>query len=1007
MDTYSYKVLLVGDFHYGESYRKAGGAILRDYGYSYSTEYLRPFIAACDHVVVNLETPVARPTDYPSPYAEEKDYVHWADPEHAPEALRELGVDAVTLANNHSGDLGLEALEATLETLSAAGISTFGAGRTKAEAEAPYEIALPEAVGGGSLSFYGAFEYKKRYDRDYDFYAGEDSPGCATLSRDDAPMRAGSAETDPRMHISFPHWGPNYAWKSRGQSRLASRLAAEGYDLVVGHGSHAVQEVQKLGDRWMVYSLGNGNFQSSGRWKRYERENGIFSLGFWAVLEVSKTPGEERHVWLNLYPVYVDNKATNYQPQPVHKNDFQELVYVLRSEGELPTSGATMEQDSLGFHLRLDVAQWPEGARPIATSDSQNTTTEDTESAPGQSVPSAQAATSSEPTQYTPLTAEDWPDVMASEPNRYDSDEAHAVIREQEENGRNAGTIVITRAAERHGADIKWYDHRTASITYGHRRAIAHRQVCVDTTVSGAIVKNKLLTKQLLQRQAVNVPNGSLVSSATEAVTIAERLNVPVVVKPRFGRGGKGITVNLTEADEIEAAYYRAEAVDRRGVLVEEFIDGVEFRILGTPDQAVGAVRRLLPHVVGDGESSVEELIEAKNKIRRTNPNTYRLMIPMDEVTDKCLQRQGLSLESILPTGSGVIVRDVGGVSSGGDTQECLEVLPPGVAETAINSIGAIPGMTWGGADILVSHETGKPYLLELNTNAAVTNSTYPVYGQPKDLGEIVWEELVAAAPADPKTIEPAADVESLQTLQESAAAYGLQVNTSVTLWELVVAYLKNAECDVIQYPRGVHQIQFPSGAEEWFRNGADSQMLITTNVVLGHHRIARGLMRDAGVRVAAMKRIRSQADLDEFKASKSGDVVLVEGRNSWPRSRNIVELDQCGSGAIRAQHRPAGERMRVIASRTQALAILGFGDSLEARHLQKVSEAAVQSVRAIPSLTWAVVDVVLPEDNPRPVVEGIDLNVTFEGVERILAGSLEGVLRTVVGQHAESQLSH
>ncbi|WP_258933337.1 hypothetical protein [Nesterenkonia pannonica] len=57
--------------------------------------------------------------------------------------------------------------------------------------------------------------------------------------------------------------------------------------------------------------------------------------------------------------------------------------------------------------------------------------------------------------------------------------------------------------------------------------------------------------------------------------------------------------------------------------------------------------------------------------------------------------------------------------------------------------------MDWGGADILVAKDTGEPYLLELNTNAAVSNSTYPVYGEPKDVAGPAWERLLASAPID------------------------------------------------------------------------------------------------------------------------------------------------------------------------------------------------------------------------------------------------------------------
>ncbi len=94
-------------------------------------------------------------------------------------------------------------------------------------------------------------------------------------------------------------------------------------------------------------------------------------------------------------------------------------------------------------------------------------------------------------------------------------------------------------------------------------------------------------------------------------------------------------------------------------------------------------------------------------------------------------------------------MRNVGGISSGGEASECLDLLHPSVLAVGRDAIRAIPTMDWGGADILVAKDTGEPYLLELNTNAAVSNSTYPVYGEPKDVAGPAWERLLASAPID------------------------------------------------------------------------------------------------------------------------------------------------------------------------------------------------------------------------------------------------------------------
>src|SRR5690625_1621384 len=130
----TYRVLVLGDFHFGESYGSAGAKILREYGYSHSTVHLRPFVNASDSVVLNLETPLVDPVTVPSPYEGKKAYIHWGSIKETVAELQELKIDAVSLANNHTLDHGTAGLESTFHALKGGGIEWFGAGRNLDEA---------------------------------------------------------------------------------------------------------------------------------------------------------------------------------------------------------------------------------------------------------------------------------------------------------------------------------------------------------------------------------------------------------------------------------------------------------------------------------------------------------------------------------------------------------------------------------------------------------------------------------------------------------------------------------------------------------------------------------------------------------------------------------------------------------------------------------------------------------------------------------------------------------
>lgn len=998
MASSTFRVLVMGDFHYGESYGNGGGRILREHGYEYSTQYMRPFFEACDKALINLETPLAKKETFLGSFDDSKPYVHWADPLPAAQALRELGVDAVSLANNHTVDLGSEALESTFRVLDTAGIAWFGAGEDEIRAEKPYQIDIPDRLGGGSLRFHGFFEYRRSYDERFGFYAGQERPGCAHLSRRYVPVPKTLSSPRDVLEIAFPHWGPNYVWRSKKQADIAHKLTEEGYDLVLGHGSHSLQEMHRVNGRWVAYSLGNGNFQSAGRWTKFQEENDILPYGLWGILEVSVDESGQRRVTVKLYPVYLDNRLTGYQPRPVEREDFEKLLNALPESFSL--TGMSASRDSLGYFIELDVCTWPVGDSP--ESGDRHTRSE-------LDLSSLTASEADEDPTLAESISDAFPDVVAQEPNTFEDDESQSLIREQEVDGRSIGTLVLARAAQQDGAEVRWYSTRTALFKKGSRRALVQAHMCTDTTVSAGIVKDKLLTKELLQEAGVATPSGALAKSAHDAVTIQERLGVPVVVKPRFGRGGRGITVDLSDSDEIFAAFRRAAAVDGRGVLVEELIDGLEFRVLATPERSVGAVRRLLPHVTGNGNSSIRELIESKNALRRRNPNNYRLMIPMDEITESFLKRHHLTLDDVLPDGQSVIVRNVGGVSGGGDAQECLDDIDDTIRDLATESIAAIPGMAWGGADILLSRRTGKPYILELNTSAAISNSTYPVYGTPKDVGKVAWNELLKKAYIDLSIDDHASPNQKPRAVSLATQSLRLTWKSPDSLRNMLKAYLRTRGFDLTFYALGVFRARNSHGTEAWFRGCADEDLPRPTTIMLQDHSIMRELLRDSDIAVPIAHPIGGKRDLDNIPSKTHTDSILVKRRNGWSDRKSGASIDWREARGGILQSRPKGRHLRVFASRQQMLAVLkGASSSAPSkRHIQQASRTAVESVRAVPGIRWAVVDVVVPAWlGSEPKVEGLDIAGNVSGSEVVVAGSLELVLATIAGARVSETLS-
>jgi poly-gamma-glutamate capsule biosynthesis protein CapA/YwtB (metallophosphatase superfamily) len=153
-------------------------------------------------------------------------------PPAAVDLLSHLGVDCVTLANNHALDFGTEALLDTLDHLRAAGIVCVGAGPDEKRARAP---ALLDH-DGFRLGVFGVADHPREYA------AGPGSPGIAFAPLDGALpawLETGMSEVDADAVLVTPHWGPNMAPEPIRRVRgTAAALLAAGATLVAGHSAH-------------------------------------------------------------------------------------------------------------------------------------------------------------------------------------------------------------------------------------------------------------------------------------------------------------------------------------------------------------------------------------------------------------------------------------------------------------------------------------------------------------------------------------------------------------------------------------------------------------------------------------------------------------------------------------------------------------------------------------------------------------------------------------------------
>jgi poly-gamma-glutamate capsule biosynthesis protein CapA/YwtB (metallophosphatase superfamily) len=235
----SFTIALAGDTMLGrgvaEKLRRAGP-------HSVVGQDVRGLVASADLFVLNLECCVS---DRGEPWPGRR--FHFRAPPEAVETLTWLGVDAVTMANNHALDYGPVALLDTVRRLEQAGVTVVGAGADEYRARQPAVL----EVGGSRVGIFGFTDHPAEYaagaDRPGVAYAESGEPGWVLDAADGLRDRAD-------VVLVTPHWGPNMTTAPPLYVRhLAYALRAAGADLVAGHSAHVPHGV----DDAICFDLGD------------------------------------------------------------------------------------------------------------------------------------------------------------------------------------------------------------------------------------------------------------------------------------------------------------------------------------------------------------------------------------------------------------------------------------------------------------------------------------------------------------------------------------------------------------------------------------------------------------------------------------------------------------------------------------------------------------------------------------------------------------------------------
>lgn len=283
-----------------------------------------------------------------------------------------------------------------------------------------------------------------------------------------------------------------------------------------------------------------------------------------------------------------------------------------------------------------------------------------------------------------------------------------------------------------------------AEITRGRQRGFVRRgSISLNTQEATGLSRNKQVAAAILTRAGVPVPRHFACRTLPGAQRAAEEIGYPVVVKPRNGQGGDGITLDVRTKSALKTAVAIALREESR-FLVEEYMPGVDLRVYVLDGKIIGAAERHPPRALADGRRTVLELLDDFEAARRRKLGKIATLrrVRRDEVFERTLRSQRLTLTSVPRAGAMVVFRASSDLSKGG-TSHTRTRLPAGVREACLKAARAL-GLRRAGIDILLQPEgsTRTFVVNEVNGNPAFPLHHFPDEGEPQDVLTPVLDAL-------------------------------------------------------------------------------------------------------------------------------------------------------------------------------------------------------------------------------------------------------------------------
>src|SRR2546423_3887153 len=264
-------------------------------------------------------------------------------------------------------------------------------------------------------------------------------------------------------------------------------------------------------------------------------------------------------------------------------------------------------------------------------------------------------------------------------------------------------TAAVVEEAKRRGIPVRRLNNYSL-VQLGLGKNLRRIQATLSdytSAIAVEIAQDKDDTKRVLGNIGLPVPNGDVARSFERALEIIDEIGYPVILKPLDANHGKGISGRIDNEDALKHAWNDAREFGDR-IVIEQYAEGRDHRILVINGKVVACAEKIPARVIGDGSSSIAQLIERENlDPRRGIGHTKTLTkLPADERTTCFLRKQGLTLASVPEKDQVVYLRSTANLSTGGTAVDRTDEMHLDNI-TACEMAAGIIGLDIAGIDLL------------------------------------------------------------------------------------------------------------------------------------------------------------------------------------------------------------------------------------------------------------------------------------------------------------------